>query len=231
MKLVILFTYYFLIFYFHSYAQSDSWTVKAGQEIKEAIPTGVLYRYPAFVTGSVFFKDGRNSQVPLDFNLANEEMQFINPNGDTLSITNEATINYISINSDTFYYSSGYLELTAGNSFVKLGKKQRLKVGDIKKVGAYGQASSTSAISSLSSISNGVEVTKITPKQDLLLVKEITYYFGDKYNYFLPASKRNLMKMFGRDEPAMEEFLKENKIRFSNVDDLKLIINFLQKPL
>ena len=231
MKLVILLTCYVLIFCFSLKAQSESWTVKAGQEIREAISPDVLFRYPKFVTGNVYFKDGRISQVPLNLNLLNEEMQFIDPNGDTLTIANEATLNYISINNDTFYYSKGYLEAVAGNSFAKLGKKQRLKVGGFKKIGGYDQASSASAISSVTSISNGMEIAKMKPKQDILLVKEIDYYIGDKYNYFERATKKNIIKMFGRNEPAIEEFLRDNKIRYNNPDDLKKLIDFLQKTL
>lgn len=39
------------------------------------------------------------------------------------------------------------------------------------------------------------------------------------------------MKMFGRQETLIENFLTENKTRFNNEDDLKMLINFLQKIL
>lgn len=176
MKPVIVAVCYLLILNCHLYAQTDSWTVKAGQEIKEAISPGVRFRYPAFVSGIVYFKDGTNSQAPLDFNLLNEEMQFINPNGDTLSIDNEATIKYITINNDTFYYSKVYLELVTSNPTVKIAKKQRLKVGEVKKIGGYDQASSTSAITSVTSLSHRAGVTNLSQRAELLLLKETIYY-------------------------------------------------------
>lgn len=208
-----------------------SWNVKAGQEMKDAISPAVKFRYPQFVSGSVYFKNGIVSQAQLDFNLLNEEMQFINPNGDTLSIDNEATINYITINNDTFFYSKGYLELLPGNASVKLAKKQRLKIGDIKKIGGYDQASSASAITSYSAINTGGEYTKINQRADILLLKETTYYIGDNYNHFLQANKKNLMKMFSEKESLIANFLEEKKIRFNNEGDLKELINFLQKTL
>ena len=35
--------------------------------------------------------------------------------------------------------------------------------------------------------------------------------------------------MFGNKEALIEDFLRENKIRFNNEDDLKMLIDFLQK--
>lgn len=211
------------------FAQSDNTTVKAGEKISDAISPKTKFNYPDFISGNVFFKDGTSSQALLNFNLLNEEMQFIDPKGDTLSLANEAIIKYILIDSDTFYYSKGYLELIKGNTLVKLAKKQRLKIGDVRKIGGYDQASSVSAITSYSSLNNGRQVTNLTQRAEVLLSKEITYFLGDNYNHFLPVNKKNIMKMFGKKEVGIEHFLEENKIRFNNVDDLKRLIDFLQK--
>ena len=209
-------------------AQKDNWHVKAGEEVNDAVPPDVKFRYPQFVAGNVYFKNGAQSAAPLNYNLLNEEMEFINSNGDTLSLDNEATINYITINNDSFFYSKVYLELVAGNPLVKLAKKQRLKIGDVSKIGAYNQSSSSSAITSVTSLYNRAGVTNLAQRADLLLVKETIYYVGDYYNHFLPASKKNVIKMFGRKEDSINNFLQENKTRFNNEDDLKKLINFLQ---
>lgn len=213
----------------HLYAQNGNTTVKGGEKISDAISPEIKFRYPAFIPGNIFFKDGTTSQALLDLNLLNEEMQFVDLKGDTLSLDNEATIKYIAINSDTFYYSKGYVELIAGNALIKLARKQRLKIGDVRKVGGYDQASSVSAITSYSSINNGTQVTNLTQRAEVLLSKETTYFIGDSYNHFLPANKKNIMKMFGKKEAEIEHFLEENKIRFYNPDDLKKLIDFLQK--
>ncbi len=83
----------------------SSWTVKASQDIKEVLSPSARFRYPEFILGNVYFKDGTNSQAPLNLNSLNEEMQFINHKGDTLSIAIERTIKYLTINIDIFYYS------------------------------------------------------------------------------------------------------------------------------
>lgn len=229
MKYIVLTACYLMISDRCLFAQNDNTTVKAGEKMNDAISAKVKFRYPEFVSGNVSFKDGTNSQAPLDFNLLNEEMQFINAKGDTLSLDNEATIKYITINNDTFYYSKGYLELLAANFFVKLAKKQRLKIGDVRKIGGYDQASPVSAITSYSSINNGSQVTNLTQRADILLSKETTYFIGDNYNHFLPANKKNIMKVFGKKEAVVDKFLEENTIKYNNPDDLKRLIDFLEK--
>jgi hypothetical protein len=220
---------FLLIYSGHLFAQNDKWTVKAGEEVNEALTPDVKFRYPQFIPGNVYYKDGTNSGAPLDLNLLNEEMQFINSNGDTLSIDNESTIKFITISNDTFFYAKKFLELVSGNLLIKLAVKQRLKLGDTKKIGGYDQATSTSAITNVSSLNDGTRVTKLNQRVELLLVKETTYFIGDNYNNFLPANKRNVIKMFPRQETAILDFLKENRVRFYNEDDLKMLINFLQK--
>jgi len=232
MKSLAFALFIFLTFASQSEAQTDQWTVKAGEEIKDAIPLNVRYRYPQFVSGMVYFKNGTQSEGRLNLNLLNEEMQFINPAADTLSIDNEATIKYITIESDTFYYSKRrYLELISRNASIQLAKKERLKIGEAKKIGGYDQPSPTSAITSVSRIYQGTEVADLKQRAELLLVKETIYYIGDKYNNFLEANRKNLVKMFGRQEVNIDHFLKENKIRFYKEDDLKMLINFLAKTL
>jgi len=211
-------------------SQNNQWKVKSGEEINESVPDSVRFRYPQFVTGHIYFKDGIISNAPLNYNLLNGEMQFITRGKDTLTIANEVTIKFIVINNDSFYYDKVYMELVTGNASVKLAKKESLKIGDVEKISAYDQPSSTSAMSTISYLYNGSgDLTKLNQRVNLLLIKQTLYYIGDNYNHFLPANKKNVIKMFGRKQHEIENFLNENKIGFNKEDDLKKLVNFLQK--
>jgi len=211
-------------------SQNNKWTVKAGEDIKTSIPDSIKFRYPHFVPGYVYFKNGKISVASLNYNLSNGEMQFITQGMDTLSIDDEVTISLIKINNDSFYFDKVYMELIAGNGAVKLAKKESLGIGDVEKIGAYDQASSISAISTIGYFhnSNG-EVTKLNVRNNLVLLKRTLYYIGDSYNHFLPVNKKNVIKIFGRKQNEVENFLTENKIAFNKEDDLKKLITFLQK--
>lgn len=229
---VIAFTFLFVFIYSsYSYSQKESFTVKSGETYNEAIPPGVRYCYPQFVVGNVFYRDGTASSARLDYNYLLGEMQFIAANNDTLSLDNERTIKMITINNDTFYYSRVYVELLASQPLVKLAKSEKIKLGDTKKIGAYNQATSSSAITTVSSFYTNTGVSILSQRQDLVLYKETAFYIGDSYNNFLEASKKNVMKLFGRQNALIESYLKENNTRFNKEEDLNLLINYLQKIL
>ena len=215
------------LFYTCLNAQQNLYTVKPGESIDKTLAASIKFHYPAFTQGIVFFRDGTTSYALLDYNLLNGEIQFIAPKGDTLAVANEATTKYITINKDTFFYDKLFVQLVTGNANAKLAKKETLAIGDIKKIGAYDQATSTSSITTISSVNSNGRVTNLTEQKEVTLSKKITYYIGDTYNHFLPASKKNIVKLFGQKQRAIEQYLKDNKTAFDKEEDLKSLIVFL----
>jgi hypothetical protein len=69
---------------------------------------------------------------------------------------------------------------------------------------------------------------ELNARANIVLVKQTSYYIGDKYNHFRPATKRNVLKMFSGKQPEIENFLNKNKITFNKEDDLMKLVNFLQ---
>jgi len=220
----------FIVFvYAHSYAQNDQWVVKAGESVEDALGDSIIYRYAQFMPGLVYFRDGSISRSHLNLNLVNGEMQFIAPSNDTLAIANPETIKYMTIQTDTFYFDKVYIELVHGNATAKLGKLEIIKQGDIKKEGAYGQMSSTSAINSTNSFYSNNQSYKLTERSEVTLRKKIILYIGDAFNNFQPAVKKNIYKMFNTKMSTVEPFIKENKIELSKEDDMVKLIDFLGK--
>jgi hypothetical protein len=213
----------------HGYAQNDQWIVNAGESIEGALGDSVIYRYPHFMQGLVYFRDGNVSRAQLDLNFVTGEMQFIGPAKDTLTVANAGTIKYITIQTDTFYFDKMYIELVHGNATAKLGKREIIKVSDIKKEGAYGQMSSTSAINTTNSFYSNNLSYKLTEKTAVTLHKETVFFIGDNFNNFQPAAKKNIYKMFNSRMPAIESFMKENKTELNKEDDLVKLIDFLGK--
>ncbi|TKK69279.1 hypothetical protein FC093_08140 [Ilyomonas limi] len=228
MKTILLTLFILLLYTYTAYAQADSYTIKPGEDVNATLPASIKFLYPQFTSGGVFFRDGTTSHALMDYNLLTSEMQFIAPNGDTLAVANEVTIKYIAIGSDTFFYDKNYLQLVAGNATAKLAKRETLAMGDVKKAGGYGQVSSTSAITTVSSVRLQNRVTNLTEDKELVINKQTAYYIGDTYNHFLPANKKNIIKLFGKKQAAVEQYCKDNKIAFNKEADLKAIIVFLK---
>ncbi len=228
MKTAWLAVFALLAFPFHIYAQTDRWIVKAGENINTALPADVKFHYPQFTQGTVFFRDGTGSNALLNYNLLNGEMQFITPKTDTLTVTNEATIKHIIIGSDTFFYSKIFVQLVTGNNTVKLAKNEALGVVSASKMSGYDQESSTGSITTISSLNSNDRITKLTEKKALTVMKKTTYYFGDTYNNFLPAGKKNLINLFGKKQTALVPYLKSHKVDYSKEEDMRALLAFLQ---
>ena len=217
-----------LIFVQNVFCQKELMTVKAGDEIRQSVPDSIEYLYPQFVSGLVYFKDGKISRAPLNYNLLLAEMHFLS-GSDTLALADENTIKLITVNNDSFYYDKNYLQQIKGDASVKLAKKESIKIADVQKISAYDQPSSTSSMNTINNIySSAGQVYHLNQRQNLVLVKQTSYYIGDAYNHFLPASKKTLVKMFGSRQNEIETFLNENKIAFNKQEDLEKLVSFLQ---
>ena len=91
-----------LLYYTSSIAQStETITVKTGTSISESVPVADLYQYSQFVNGMVYFRNGTRSGAKLNYNRFLDEMQFLNTNGDTLTLDNEETIKLIVAKNDS----------------------------------------------------------------------------------------------------------------------------------
>ena len=229
MRSVLLLVVAFLL-YANNYAQEISWTVKSGENPKHVLGDSIVFRYPRFTPGSVYFKDGKVSNAALNLNLLNGEMQFISPSNDTMALADEGLIKYIVINADTFYYSKVFIECIYSNTEAKLGKIEAIKPVNLKKTGAYGQVSSVSSINSASSFYNAnSSVAKLGEEKEIALHKETVYFIGDEFNRFLPVMKKNIYEMFNTRNTSIETFIKENKIELDKEEDLVKLVDFLGK--
>ena len=76
--------------------------VKAGEEVSKAIPAGQRYRYEGFQPESIKYLSGTVSNGRLNYNLLLGEMQFIDPEGDTLSLAGETTLDHVRVGMTCF---------------------------------------------------------------------------------------------------------------------------------
>ena len=201
--------------------------VKAGTTIKESIPPAELYHFAAFRSGKIYFKDGKSAGGLMNYHRLLDELQFINSKGDTLAVDNEPTIELVVLDRDTFYYDGSYIKLLHTDGDAKLGVKQWLKLIDRQKTGGYNQPSTTSAITGFSSFDDGRRLYDLVVREDLILNREQQYYFGNKFNHFVPVNKKNIFDLYPKHEAALREYLKNEKVDFKKGADLQKLFAFL----
>ena len=118
----------------------------------------------------------------------------------------------------------------ANGGVVKLTEKQIWVLADIRKIGTHNRPTTTVAVTSFSSYTDGRDAAKskdLIMNEDVVLRKETQYYFGDKYNHFVRATKKKLLDLFPKEEQRIENYLKENKVNFDKKDDLEKLAQFL----
>ncbi|MEP6595878.1 MAG: hypothetical protein ABJA71_08015 [Ginsengibacter sp.] len=227
----ILFSF-FILFANQTNAQdSTDIFVEAGHSIKDAAPISKVYRYSNFVRGKIFFRDASTSEELLNYNLLNAEVEFISPQGDTLAIIKDQakTIKYFVIDS-SIYYGSEYLEQVMENSVGKILRRQQFLITKKDKSGSLNQ-SSTAAIDTYSSLSDnnsGVMPYDLVARENLTLSLKTDLFFGDKFENFRRANKKNLLKIFFKKKEAIDNYLKTHEVNFNKEDDLKNLLAYLQ---
>jgi len=233
MRALLLFLFFILIGYIDLSAQDTTLvTVKTGEKITDVLKPSDIYYYPQFVYSKILFKDGKVADPYMNYNRLYDQMLFISEKGDTLALTDEKNIEFIVNDWDVFYYNGGYLRLIANDTVIKLAEKQTWVLVDIRKMGSHGRPTTSVAITSLSYFSNGQDAAKskeLIMNEELIIRKETHYYFGDKYNHFVPATKKRLLTLFSKDEQAIENYLIEHKVNFEKKDDLEKLCKFLLK--
>lgn len=207
-------------------------TIKTGEKVTDVLTPAEIYHYPQFINGKVFLRDGTKGAAKMNYNRLYGQMLFINPKGDTLALADEKNIKFIVFDQDTFYFYEGYIRLLADDGVVKLTEKQVWVLADIRKIGSHNRPTTTVAVTSFSTYTDGLDAAKsknLIMNEDIVLRKETQYYFGDKYNFFVPASKKGLLQLFPKEHPSIENYIKVNKVNFNKRDDIEKLYQFLRQ--
>ena len=204
-------------------------TINAGSNIKDVLkPTDIFY-YPQFTSGKVFFRNGTKTTASMNYSRLSDQMLFINPKGDTLALADEKLIKFIAIDQDTFYFDEGYIRLIRDNGVVKLAEKQIWVFADVRRMGSHNRSTNTVAITTISTLSSTGRAKShdFLINEDVLIRKEVQYYFGNTYNLFARASKKKLLLLFPKEQLGLENYLQENKVNFDKKEDLEKLAQFL----
>ena len=219
------------IFFATNLFAQDSLTIFIGADrnVSEVLTPNKIYKYPDFLPGRILFRNGTVADGKFNYNYLNGEIEFIKK--DTLAISKNQMLNIktVTVAGDTFFYNKGYLQQVMLMPLGKLLKKQTLVVTKREKIGGYNQPSSTSAIESYGSFTDnfGNFTPSLKIKENITLALRSDYYFGDKYNVFLPANKKNLLKSYPGKANQINQYLKQHSVNFKKEADIKKLLAIL----
>ncbi len=228
MKLLLLFCFFSFLYSVDVTAQKRKrYEIQPGEVLIEKIPKEDLYSYPEFTPGTVYLRNNTYFPVKLNYNCLFGEMQFIGPKGDTVSLGDENNIKLIVINKDSFYYSEGYLKQVLDQGEVKLANKKFIAFLNREQMTGMGTTSSVGIDTYGKLSSHGSVLKDLVAKEILTLGMKNILYIGDKYNNFTEANKKNVLDIYAKRGKEVEKYIKENKVKLTEEEDLKkLIIHF-----
>ncbi|MCC9166566.1 hypothetical protein [Pontibacter harenae] len=228
-KIVALLCFVSLVNCYQLKAQKkDKIKVSAAEESLDASQNGKVYLYPSFMNGQVRFLNGHTASAKLNYNMLVGEVVFLDKNADTLALDNILTVESLKIGEDLFYYDP------KGKSLLKtLGKygetmllvKERYKLLDTKKVGAYGLESSSSSQTSIKDYYADNTSYKLNSGGSVIYEVREDYFLSDQKGYVL-ATKASVLRLFPKHKNALQKFISDQKVNFKDESDLKKLLSY-----
>jgi hypothetical protein len=187
-----------------------------------------IYRYENFQPGIVQYKNGKQYKGTLNYNKVLGTIQFIDENGDTLAMNNEQDVSAVHIGEDEFYYIlPDCLEKITDVGKLKLVKNERIRIADKQKVGGLGIPNSTGTIESIDRIDTRIDYNQIDINEKLLLNKTTRFFIETEKKELIPASKKNILSLFPKQEDAIKAYIKSHQIDFTREDHLADLTGYL----
>lgn len=211
-----------------SWSQDAVKAVKADEDMNQVFTVNDLYRYPQFVQGSVIFRDGTTAGARLNYHKYYGQMLFIDDKGDSLALGNPETIRVIVIDKDSFFYNKeSFLELIGSYESILLARKQSLREMDQKKTGAYGQSYTNNSVASNKNYYTVDGRPRLNVGESTLFSQTNEYFISYRQDNFIPATKKNIDKLFSRYVVDIREYMKSHAIDFGKAEDLKQLMAFI----
>jgi hypothetical protein len=230
MKILLIFVlFFFLPKVLSAQKGRESYQVGSATDVNKVIPYAGRYQYPAFTDGQVHFRNGKTSNAKMNYNLVHGEVMFISLLRDTLLFADNNFVDRVQIGNSVYYYNPGHghIEIAGNYGDIKLGKKQFLAQLGHEKYAAYGQYSSTAAISSYSTFMNKQgEFRYLDTNEKVLMKRRAVYFLIDKNQRFYLANRANLLKIFPSQKSAISRFLRDNEINLEVEPDLEKTLEF-----
>jgi len=185
-----------------------------------------MYLYPEFREGTVEYKTGERFKRMMNFNRMLSAVQFIEK-ADTLAVANEQNVSQIIIGNDVFVYGPACMQAIATHKNVTLFKNEAMRIADVRQVGALGRTNSTAGIDTHNQLYNSISAYRLNVNETLLLNKTTTFYIRKENGEYVPASRKNVLKMFPGEGNAIKEFIDSKNIRFTKESDLVELTNYI----
>ncbi len=208
--------------------QKTTVNVQSEVQYDKIIPKEMVYEYENFKKGKLYYNSGIVADNEFNYNLVTGKLLFKDKSGRELEFAFPDKINMVLIDS-TYWMSvtDGLGKVVYNEDNLVLIKYRATVCTDIRKEGAFGAASSTSAITNITSIqgSGGRRLGLLVKGEYDFEVKVIYYLiYGDKIE---TADAKGFRKIFPQNKKEINSVLKSKKLDLTKETDIIGLIKVL----
>ncbi|MBR1870007.1 MAG: hypothetical protein IJ799_08110 [Bacteroidales bacterium] len=120
------------------------------------------------------------------------------------------------------------MELLTTTDKTSLGAVRRVTFLESEKKGAFGMASQTTSISTVSTYLEGGNIYTLGVNQDTPYKYQVIPYFYRNERVLL-STKKNLIKCFPEKKAFIEAYLKEYAVDFENLEEVSKLFDAVLK--
>lgn len=205
-----------------------AWQSTSAQDLTEAEVDSLEYIMPSFSIGTVLFHNGDRSQALLNINTFDNAIRFIDENKDTLIVKNEEDVKSVYIKNRYFAkWQRKYVELLNPTNDTSIGIHRYINAIPKKNVpGAYGMASETSSVSSLTHINDNTGSTYKLKQRGKFELSYVQDYYICKGSKIYIANTRGFQRVYPKLKNQIAQFVKDNDTDFRNLESIQALYDF-----
>ncbi|WP_426295457.1 hypothetical protein ACN9ML_12595 [Dyadobacter endophyticus] len=188
------------------------------------------YLFPGFVKGMVHFRNGTKRTALLNYHRLGGQMQFLNPQADTLLFTGKYLIDYIEVEERRFVLTDEHSDMevigTAGRVMLAARAQPEPAGNKLSHSGQHFSALEGNAAHALMVSNQGGNFQWENNASGHRWKVKTSYFLIDQNRVAHPATRRAFMAVYARNRRQLTHYLRENRIDFGNADDLQKLLGF-----
>ena len=190
---------------------------------KTALVNPEQYLFPAFNTGKVGMKNGRELKVILNYNIVTEKIVFMQK-GQIFDMTDLVNVDTVTLLDKKFIPAGkGFMEIADSGKYTLLFQHLG-KIETPPRPAAYGGTSEVSSSTYMNNVQMGNEIYRLQNDTELIIKREVIYWIktSDKLEFFL--NEKQLVRILPDLKDQIRLFIKQNHLKFDDpMNVIKLI--------
>jgi hypothetical protein len=183
------------------------------------------FLYPDFSISKVKMKVGKDITIMLNYNLVTEKMIFLQKEK-VYDMINQGSVDTIYMNGLRFVpFGKAFYEVIPG-PHLTFYIQHRGSILSPPKPAAFGGTSEVSSSTYMNRINLGSEVYNMKLNSDLRVKYDPLYWVKLNETMYCFTGEKQFLKVFSGSEDKIKQYIRSNKLKFENRDDLLKIWSY-----